>query len=202
MCPGWKNKWIDFLKVQGKKWGPGPWRLYSYTNGQHCAAKTEWNDLQTSDITNTIIYILLLCPCSESRTYKSTLFFLIVRNRKQYSYALCLHMLAYEFRIGTASSNWWASGKSTTLLQLHLDLQIPGCLVAGWNTLPGVIHLQWPYWGTPWGGSGNHYSSPTALGPLNSRRFGGRLEHPARGDSPTVAILGNSMGRKWESLSF
>ena len=30
-------------------------------------------------------------------------------------------------------SSWFASGKSTTPLQLHVDLQIPGGLIAGWK---------------------------------------------------------------------
>ena len=33
-------------------------------------------------VTNTVVYILHLCPCSVSHTHKSSLFFLIVRNRK------------------------------------------------------------------------------------------------------------------------
>ena len=45
-------------------------------------------------------------------------------------------MLAYKLRVGTASgiyfSSLFASGKSTTLLQLHLDLQILG----GLNEVP------------------------------------------------------------------
>ena len=64
-------------------------------------------------------------------------------------------MLAHGFRVGTASgkyfSSWVASGKSTTPLQLHVDLQIPGSSVAGWNTLPGVTPLQWPNWGNSMG---------------------------------------------------
>ena len=38
------------------------------------------------------------------------------------------------------------------------------------------------------------YSSPTARGPKNSWRFGCRLEHPVRGDPPTVAKLGKLYG--------
>ena len=48
-------------------------------------------------------------------------------------------MLAYEFRVCTDSglyfSSWFATGKLTTLLQLHVKIQILGGLVAGWNTM-------------------------------------------------------------------
>ena len=59
-------------------------------------------------------------------------------------------MLAYKFWVGTTSciyfSSWFASGKPTTLLQLHLARQLLGDLVAVWNTLPGLTPLQWPNW--------------------------------------------------------
>ena len=87
------------------------------------------------------IFISFLWPCSESCTYQSSLFFLNVLNRKQYSCVSRLHIIAHELRLGTASGKYFsisfASGKSTTLLQLHMDLQILGGLVAGWNTLWG-----------------------------------------------------------------
>ena len=68
-------------------------------------------------------------------------------------------MLSYEFRVGSPSgiyfSSWFACSKSTTLLQLHVDLQLLGDLVAGWNTLSGVTPRQWPNWensmGRNWG---------------------------------------------------
>ena len=57
---------------------------------------------------------------------------------------LSLHMFAYG--VGTASgiyfSSLFAFGKSTNLLQLHVDIQILGGLVVSWNTLPGVAPLQ------------------------------------------------------------
>ena len=80
------------------------------------------------------IYISVLCPSSESHTYKLSFFLLNVRNRKQYS-------CAYELRVGTASgiyfSSWYASGKSTTPLQLPMNLQIHGGLDVGWMTTSG-----------------------------------------------------------------
>ena len=36
-------------------------------------------------------------------------------------------------------------------LQLHVDLQIPGGLFAGWNKLPRVTPLHWPSWGNSMG---------------------------------------------------
>ena len=98
----------------------------------------------------TILYISLLCPCSVSRTYKSSLlsrlcFFIIVC---QQEIVFLRIVLAHGFRVGTASgfifSSWLASGKLTTPLQLHVGLQYPGGLAAGWNTLPRVTPLQWP----------------------------------------------------------
>ena len=41
-----------------------------------------------------------------------------------------------------------------------------------------------------------NYSSPTAHGAPNTWSFGSRLEHPARGDPPTVAKLGKLHGEE------
>ena len=82
-----------------------------------------------------------------SCTYKLSLlsclcFYYLYANRKYYSCASCLHMLAHGFRVETASgiifSSWFASGKLTNPLQLHMNLQIPGGLDASFKiiTLP------------------------------------------------------------------
>ena len=102
-------------------------------------------------VTCTILYISLICPCSVSRTYKSSLlsclcFFKLWPNRKYYSCTSYWHMLALGFRVGTASgiffSSWLASGKLTTPLQLHVGLQYPGGLSACWNTSVLEVHAS------------------------------------------------------------
>ena len=50
---------------------------------------------------------------SVSHNYKSCLIFLIMHNRKKYSCTSCLHMLAYAFRVGTASGNYFKYSSPT-----------------------------------------------------------------------------------------
>ena len=84
-------------------------------------------------------------------------------------------MLAYEFKVGTASgiyfSSWFAPGMLTTPIQLHVGLQYPGGLAAGWNTLPRVTPYSGQTGETPWGGIGDHL----AWLPWHPGRAGGQL---------------------------
>ena len=53
--------------------------------------------------------------------------------------------------------------------QLHVGLQYPGGLAAGWNTLPRVTPLQWPNWGNSMGRNWGSLSL-IALAPRSRRR--------------------------------
>ena len=150
-----------------------------------------WNQSQTPFY----IYISLLCPCCVSCIYQLSLFFLIVRNRKQYSCALVytcqpMSLQQLQLRVYTQLSSL---RQVTSLLQLHVEIQIPGFLVAGWNNLPGVTYSG-QTGETPLGGSGDHLAL-RALAPWSRRGSTVCPCHvlPSVGCSEARPCLGNKM---------